>query len=238
MNDQIRILLWDIDGTLIRSARTDAFKDYTIPVLERVFGTAGRLGEMRVSGMTDLQIVLEALHHEGFTAAHIKERIEPLRTCYMEEMRRVTGNGQQFFHLLPGVREALEAVAAHPRYHSALMTGNIEPAAHLKMELVGLSQFFTLPGSFGDESHDRRDLPALAADRICRKLGMDLQPSQFIVIGDTPNDIDCAHHFGARALAVNTGRLTSREVLLQHNPDAFLTDLSDTQALLKVLEVL
>lgn len=62
-----RILLWDIDGTLIRSIRTGAFKDYTIPVLEDVFGTAGRLPEMKVSGMTDLQIVGEALRLEGFT---------------------------------------------------------------------------------------------------------------------------------------------------------------------------
>ncbi len=234
MND-IRILLWDIDGTLIRSARTDAFKDYTIPVLEHVFGTAGRLAEMRVSGMTDLQIVLEALRHEGFTPDHIRERIDLLRTRYVEEMKRVTSNGQQFFHLLPGVVEVLEAVHAHPRYQSALMTGNIELAAHLKMELVGLSKYFTLPGSFGDESHDRRDLPALAADRIGRRLKLDLRPSQFIVIGDTPNDIDCAHHFGARALAVNTGRFYSRDDLLKHNPDTFLADLSDTQEVLATL---
>jgi hypothetical protein len=52
----LRILLWDIDGTLIRSVRPDSFKDYTIPMLEEVFGTAGRLPEMQVSGMTDLQI--------------------------------------------------------------------------------------------------------------------------------------------------------------------------------------
>jgi len=234
MND-IRILLWDIDGTLIRSARTDAFKDYTIPVLEHVFGTAGRLAEMRVSGMTDLQIVLEALRHEGFTPDHIRERIDLLRTRYIEEMKRVTSNGQQFFQLLPGVVETLEAVDAHPRYQSALMTGNIEPAAHLKMDLVGLSKYFKLPGSFGDESHDRRDLPALAADRIGRRLKLDLRPSQFIVIGDTPNDIDCAHHFGARALAVNTGRFYSRDDLLKHNPDAFLADLSDTQEVLATL---
>ena len=38
----LRILLWDIDGTLIRSVRSGAFKDYTIPMLEEVFGTAGR----------------------------------------------------------------------------------------------------------------------------------------------------------------------------------------------------
>ena len=234
----LRILLWDIDGTLIRSARTDAFKDYTIPVLESVFGTAGRLPEMRVSGMTDLQIIAEALRDEGFTHEHIRERIDDLRRSYMEELTRVTSGGKEFFYLLPGVKEALETLHGHPRYQSALLTGNIEPAAHLKMQLVGLSQFFTMPGSFGDESHDRRDLPALAADRIRRHLGIDLEPSQFIVIGDTPNDIDCAHHFGARVIAVNTGRFYSREDLLAHDPDAFLSDLSDLAALIATLDAL
>src|SRR5262245_41000585 len=92
----LRILLWDIDGTLIRSLRSGAFKDYTIPVLEAVFGTSGCLAEMKVSGMTDLQIVSEALRHEGFTHEHIRERIDQLRTIYMEEMRKATNNGKQF----------------------------------------------------------------------------------------------------------------------------------------------
>src|SRR4030095_848882 len=67
----LRILLWDIDGTLIHSLRRGAFKDYTIPMLEEVFGTAGRLPQMVVAGMTDLQIVAEALKDEGFTNEHI-----------------------------------------------------------------------------------------------------------------------------------------------------------------------
>src|SRR6476620_6011652 len=156
----LRILLWDIDGTLLRSSRTGAFKDYTVPMLEAVFGTAGRLPEMRVSGMTDLQIVFEALRHEGFTQDQVSERIDHLRERYMAEMKRFTSNNEEFFELLPGVKELLQTLSLNPRYRSALLTGNIEPAAHLKMELVGLSQFFDLPGAFGDESHDRRDLPA------------------------------------------------------------------------------
>jgi phosphoglycolate phosphatase-like HAD superfamily hydrolase len=231
----LRILLWDIDGTLIRSLRSGAFKDYTIPVLEAVFGTAGRLPETRVSGMTDLQIVGEALRHEGFTHEHVRERIDHLRDRYMEEMKKATGNGQQFFEVLPGARETLAAVAEHPRYESALLTGNIEPAAYLKMELVGLSEFFTLPGAFGDESHDRRDLPALAVERINRYLGKELDPSQFIVIGDTPNDIACARHFGTRVIAVGTGRLFSESELIQCEPDAFLQDLSDVGLFMETL---
>ncbi|MDQ3755027.1 MAG: haloacid dehalogenase-like hydrolase [Acidobacteriota bacterium] len=234
--EELRVLLWDIDGTLVRSARSGAFKDYTVPVLESVFGTAGRLHEMTVSGMTDLQIVAEALRDEGFTHEQIRARLDDLQTCYMTEMERVTANVHEPpFHALPGARETLEAVAAHPRYLSALLTGNIEPAAHLKLRLVGLSHFFQLPGAFGNDSHDRRDLPALAAARINRHLDFNLRPAQFIVIGDTPNDIACARHFGARAIAVATGRMNPAAALLTHNPDALLPDLSNTETVLRTL---
>ncbi len=237
-SEDLRILLWDIDGTLMRSERTGAFKDYTIPMLEGVFGTAGRLAEMQVSGMTDLQIVAEALRDEGYTHEHIRERVHDLRVRYMQEMERVTCGSEQFFHLLPGVREVLEATARHPRYRNALLTGNIEPAARLKMRLVGLSDFFQLPGAFGDDSHDRRDLPALAHERINRYLQLELQPAQFIVLGDTPNDIACAKHYGTRAVAIATGRMYSPEDLLAHEPDALLPDLSDTELVMRALDKL
>jgi phosphoglycolate phosphatase len=236
---ELRILLWDIDGTLIRSVRPGIFKDYTAPAIEGIFGTAGRLGEMSVSGMTDLQIVAEALRDEGFTTEQIRARLDDLRTLYMLEMERVTTNeGAQPFYLLPGAREILEAARDHPRYASALLTGNLEVAAQLKMRLVGLSHFFTLPGAFGDDSHDRRDLPALACERISRHLGFELKPQQLIVIGDTPNDIACARHFGARAVAVATGRLYAAEDLLAHEPDALLQDLSDTALVMQTFDSL
>jgi len=234
----MRILLWDIDGTLIRSTKVGGYKDYTIPVLEEIFGTSGRLADMRVSGMTDLQIVFEALKDAGVTQEQILGRAEVLVSRLTEEARRVTGNGVKFFELLPGVRETLEALAAHPRYESALVTGNIKPMAELKMELVGLDHFFTLPGAFGEESHNRRDLPARAAERIRKHLQMDLAPEQFIVIGDTPNDIDCAHHFGARAVAVGTGRFYSREDIVACEPDALLPDLTDVPLVIETLDKL
>src|SRR5574338_638182 len=180
----MRILLWDIDGTLIRSTRPGGYKEYTIPVLEEIFGTAGRLADMQVSGMTDLQIVFEALNDAGISQEEILSHAEVLVARLTEEARRVTGNGAKFFELLPG--------------------------------------------AFGDESHNRRDLPARAAERIRQHLQLDLAPEQFIVIGDTPNDIDCARHFGARAFAVGTGRFYSREEIVACEPDAILPDLSDT----------
>src|SRR5260370_22822884 len=103
----IRVLLWDIDGTLIRSAHADAYKEYFIPTVEHVFGTAGQLERMRVSGMTDLQIVAQALQDEGFTHQHVTERVDQFREDYMVERRRVTRNGVGFFEVIPGFPEGL-----------------------------------------------------------------------------------------------------------------------------------
>ena len=231
----LRILLWDLDGTLVRGKHFGTFKDYTVPMLKNVFGTAGCLPELVVSGMTDLQIVEESLRGEGITREHISARKDQLRTSYIIEMKRAIRDGAHVIEAIPGAREALEAVHKHPRYRSGLLTGNIEPAAHLKVESAGLTDFFTLPGAFGDESFDRRDLPAKAAQRINKHLGADLAPEQFIVIGDTPNDVACARHFGARVVAVATGRVHSAEDLVACDPDALLSDFLDVDLFLRTL---
>jgi phosphoglycolate phosphatase len=234
----LRVLLWDLDGTLVRGQRYGVFKDYTVPMLTRVFGTAGSLEGMMVSGMTDLQIIEEALRGAGITREHILARKDELLTCYIEEMKRATGNGAHLVQVIPGGREVLQHIASHPRYVSALLTGNIEPAAYLKLELAGLAEYFKLPGAFGDSSFDRRDLPAIAARRINEHLGAELKPEQFIVIGDTPNDIACARHFGARVLAVASGRMHSAEELLVHEPDALVPDLVDVELVMKALDAM
>ena len=234
MSEDLRIILWDIDGTLLRTRRQGSFRDYTRPVLARMFGTAGRLEEMTVSGMTDLQIVSEALRDEGFTTEEIRVRAPELAALYHEELERLTGR-EELYYELPGARRALEAAEASPRYLNSLLTGNVEPAARLKLRLVGLADFFRLPGAFGEDSHDRRDLPALALERLSRHLQLELKPPQLIVVGDTPNDIACALHAGARSVAVATGRAHSAEDLRAHRPDAVLQDLSDTELFMRTL---
>src|SRR5256886_6680042 len=94
LDDDLRILLWDLDGTLVRGKRFGTFKDYTVPMLESVFGTAGSLHEMIVSGMTDLQIVEEALRSAGITREHISARKDQLRESYIRQMKRAVVNGE------------------------------------------------------------------------------------------------------------------------------------------------
>src|SRR6266567_9358953 len=112
----LRVLLWDIDGTILLSANPTTFTEYTRPVLEAVFGTAGRIDEVPLTGMTDLQYIAEALSSEGYTREAILERIGEISGRYFCEIERAASNGAEF-HVLPGVREALEAVSRHSRYH-------------------------------------------------------------------------------------------------------------------------
>src|SRR5258708_34247375 len=82
-----RILLWDLDGTLVRGQRYGVFKDYTVPMLKRVFGTAGSPRATMVSGMTDLQIGEKAPRRGGTTPGPNFPRNNEMLGCYIEEMR-------------------------------------------------------------------------------------------------------------------------------------------------------
>ena len=76
--DKLRILLWDIDGTLMRSVRHGEYKKYFAPAMEKVYGSCGKLDSLKVSGMTDTQIMYESLRDEGFTPEQIFDEKENL----------------------------------------------------------------------------------------------------------------------------------------------------------------
>src|SRR6185503_21054591 len=107
-SSDLRVLLWDLDGTLVRGKRLGSFKDYTVPMLQTVFGTAGCLHDLTVSGMTDLQIIEEALRGEGITREHISSRKTQLKECYIREMKRAVGDGAHVIVAIPGAHDALK----------------------------------------------------------------------------------------------------------------------------------
>lgn len=239
-NSRLRILLWDIDGTLVIAPRGGSYKDYFAPALERVYGSSGILREkLKVSGMTDLQIAYESLHPEGFTVEQIYEKRDEFCHVLGEEIERVCAPEEGRFLSLPGVDELLQAAHEHPLFINALLTGNLPLAAKFKLAFVGLDKFFDFElGAYGNESHRRIDLPAVAAKNVGDKFGYQFEPQQFIVLGDTPNDIACARHFGMKAVAVATGRNHPPETLLPYEPDYLFESLENTSKVLKILETI
>jgi hypothetical protein len=115
----------------VRGTRYGIFKDYTVPMLESVFGTAGCLPEMIVSGMTDLQIIEEALRGEGITREHIASRKEELLGCYIREMRRATSDGDHIIMAMPGALEVLQAIIRLDPFPPSQTFGQMSMANHM-----------------------------------------------------------------------------------------------------------
>jgi phosphoglycolate phosphatase len=236
---QIRILLWDIDGTLMRSTVRGGYLKYFAATMRKVYGSAGKLDEIVPSGMTDTQIIYESLHGENFTPEQVFSETETLLKTFKSEMTKVLAEDGEPFEMLKGVREILDKTDKNPIFINALLTGNLSVAAEIKLKTVGLWHYFAdAPNAFGEISHNRADLAIEAGRLFNEKYEFDFNPQQFIVIGDTPNDIAAARNFGAKVICVETGRGVRREDLESLKPDALVEDLSDTKKVLELLKSL
>lgn len=235
--NNLRVILWDIDGTLMSSSVHGAFKKYFAPVMKEIYGSAGKLSDLQVSGMTDTQIIYESLKDEGFSPEQILGAIEKLLPVFKRAMQDVIGKTETPYEIKPGVREILTATAGNPRFLNALLTGNLSVAAEIKLRHFDLWKYFEgAPNTFGEVSHDRRHLGIAALKTVEKFLDAELKPEQFVVVGDTPNDIAAARAFGGRMVSVATGKNHPPEQLAEYKPDALLVDLSDTREVLRVLE--
>lgn len=237
--DKLKILLWDIDGTLMRSTVQGGYKKYFSATMLKVFGSAGTLDRIIPSGMTDTQIMFEALKPEGIHFKQIFERKKELLKTFKDEMTKVLAENGEPYEVLSGASEILSETEKNPQYINALLTGNLSVAAEIKLSSVGLWHYFeNAPNAFGEISHERKDLAIEAGKLFKQKYDFDFSPEQFIVIGDTPNDILCARHFGAKCVAVLTGRNQTREKLEKEKPDIVISDLTNTKNLLEIFSSL
>ena len=125
----------------------------------------------------------------------------------------------------PGSPELLQRLAREPRVTLALLTGNLERGARLKLEPPGFNGFFPF-GAFGSDSADRYELPAIAVARARERIGHEFSGKSVVVVGDSVHDVGCGRALGVRAVAVATGP-TPAEQLAAEKPDVLLESFAD-----------
>jgi phosphoglycolate phosphatase len=228
-----KILLFDIDGTLIRAVRRPEYRGLISEMLIDIFGTCGRITEVDFGGRTDLSIYREALECEGISIESIHQRLPVVEARMVEILEGLAATGE-VFRLCTGVRELLEGISPDENFFPSLLTGNVERLAEAKLRVVGIHHYFRGRGAFGNDAENRDHLPEIAAQRMRQHFGRHIAPEQFVIIGDTPRDIACARYFGAKVIAVATGAHTL-EQLKSFAPDALLEDMGDTTAVLQLL---
>jgi phosphoglycolate phosphatase-like HAD superfamily hydrolase len=199
------ILFWDIDGTLLTTARAGVFA--LEEAAREVIGFEVDLTDMDTAGLTDRQIAINILDRYGVTAN--ASRVDRLLRFYGQKLPASLGRKQG--SVLQGVREILERVHGRSDVISMLLTGNIQAGAKAKLAHYGLDAYFA-HGAFSDKTEDRtaiaREALALAERIVAASRpghGRSIASDRLYVIGDTPHDIACGKAINARVVAVASG---------------------------------
>src|SRR6185369_1034161 len=134
---------------------------------------------------------------------------------------------------LPGIVPLLDALASHDDVTLALLTGNIEPGARLKLGGADLNGYFPF-GAFGSDSAKREELPPIAVERASRIDGYRFSGRDVVIIGDSIYDVRCGTPHQATTIAVASGK-TSAERLRAENPDHFFESAEPVEELLRAI---
>lgn len=223
-----RLLLFDIDGTLVSTGRAGMFSLQA--TLTNKYGIADELEDIEVAGKTDRAIVRDILRKHGI--ADTAENIARFADAYIEglaaELPRRDGR------VLPGILDLLTRLKQRSHLVLALLTGNLERGARMKLDHYDLWKFFEF-GAFADDHHDRNELGAFARQRARERHGHDFDAADIDVVGDTGHDVACGKVFRARTIAVATGGW-SYDALAATKPDCIFRDLSDVDAVISTLD--
>lgn len=222
-----RLLLFDIDGTLITSggAGEAALKD----AMRSRFDVEEDLDGIILAGATDARIARELLQKHSIAVS--PENVAALLETYLGHLNERIGRHDG--KLLPGILPLLNSLSERTDAVLALLTGNVSRGAEIKLTHYGVWDFFEF-GAFADDHHDRNELGKFARARALERHGEEFPPSRIYVIGDTPKDIECGRAIGAFTVAIATGHYSSAE-LRDHAPDFLFEDLSDTARVVALL---
>jgi phosphoglycolate phosphatase len=223
-----KLILWDIDGTLIRTNRAGIAA--LVQAFARIHGHQPDMKKVEVAGRTDRWIIGRMLEAHGITPSH--ENIHAVLESYLQLLQGeiVTRSGQ----ILPGILELLETLHRREDVVQGLLTGNVQRGARIKLEHYRVWHYFEF-GAFGDDSALRNELGPHALRRAKERHEIEFVPDRVWVIGDTPHDIECGKAIGARTIAVATGSF-SLEQLQAHAPTASFTDFADSAAFLRLID--
>ena len=226
----MRVILWDVDGTLVRTGGVGAEAFGT--AIETLYGVPAGEHGVSLAGKTDPQIAREIL-----TVLDLHDDAETRLPGLLAETERLVAAGRDRIRargrILAGVPALLEALR-RPDTVQTVLTGNTAANAAVKLGAFDLDRWLDLEvGAYGSDDPDRNALVAVALARIEQRYGpVDRQRAW--VIGDTPLDAACARAGGVRCLLVASG-FAPRAALDAAGADHVVDDLTDTEAVLALL---
>jgi phosphoglycolate phosphatase len=224
------LILFDIDGTLCLTGR--AGWRAMNRACQEVVGVDEAMANVEFAGRTDWSILTDIMAKYGRTVD--AALLADLRDRYVRHLgEEIQHRGTGVKDVMPGIPPLLEELQQRDDVALALLTGNFLEGARIKLEYFDLWKYFPC-GAFGGDAASRNDLVPIALSRA-RECGIiNGQPSNVLVVGDTPNDVECALVASVTPIGVATGGY-SVEDLRGAGAEIVFEDLSDANAFLALL---
>lgn len=226
------LVLWDIDGTLLTiegigiEIFAQALHDLTGRQMEWMPPMAGR---------TDHHLITSLLSAHGIKATG--PLLDTFGRALAAAAKARIADMRERGRVMPGARQAVEALAAGTDIVQSVVTGNMRPIAEIKLDLFGFAEHIDVEvGGYGMDDGDRALVVRAALDRAAAKYGYQVHDGRAVVIGDTVHDIAGAHANGVAAIGVASST-TSMNALAAAGADYVLPSLADTPAVMRTVRL-
>ncbi|MFQ5682346.1 MAG: HAD family hydrolase [Candidatus Binatia bacterium] len=225
-----RLILFDLDGTLIRSYA--GFVPFN-QAIEKTFGLSADIRTVIPDGNTDPLILEDVFDTSKLRVKITKEKWASFAKNLVESYTNAIAQGLTKVIPLTGVLDLVKELAKKKGLHQGVVTGNLEATGRLKLQAAGLALHVGL-GAYGSDSRNRVDLPRIAKQRWETVLGRSICSHHCVIVGDTAKDLIAARQNHMKCVLVGTGRYPVEELGLL-GPDVCLSDLTDTKAAAEAL---
>jgi phosphoglycolate phosphatase len=200
-------VLFDVDGTLISTGGAGA-RSWR-HAFDTLYGIPADIGQFTDAGMTDPTVARltfsSAVGHEPSP-----RELATVMAAYLDRLPYEVEHSEKY-RVLDGAEELLKRLGRDEGVLLGITSGAVEAAAHIKLARAGFNRYFPF-GGYGSDSADRIELTQRAIERGGRLIGVELDPADVYVVGDTPKDVEAAHGAGCIAVATATGHYSREEL--------------------------
>ena len=230
----MKVLLFDIDGTLIRAGGSG--RKALNRAGEILYGVKNCCSELSLAGRTDLYN-FGAAYRFATKKTPTRAAVEKLHREYLKQLPRFVRSAIKDgnYHIPAGLKPLLKRLSRDKRVLLGLGTGNMEKGARIKLEPSGFNPYFQF-GGYGSDSFHRHLLLRKAVARARKLTSEHFSREDIFVIGDTPLDVAAGKKAGFRTVGVGTG-FSEWKDLAASKPDHLARDFRGLGKWLKWFEL-
>ncbi|MHA1271285.1 MAG: HAD family hydrolase [Candidatus Helarchaeota archaeon] len=195
----MKLLLFDIDGTLTKnnSAHLQAFNS----VFKDVYNLPNaNINEINHHGLTDELLIYIILERHNIDKKLIKTKIQKAKGYMIEKYHKLLNKYP--VSVIPGSRKFLNLL--YKNNALGLVTGNLEDIARIKLNSIGIWEYF-YGGGFGSDEFEREKLIKIAIARAEQNFGIRFLKKDIFLFGDTIRDIESAKKVGIIPIGISGG---------------------------------